>query len=69
MPFDCSFRVLPQNKATDAQGAHLPYTVRLTSYEDWNVYGTAVKPSTWNPLTDLEGLLDVNLTAGAVATA
>lgn len=61
-PMNCTFRVLPQRKATDAEGPHLPYTLRLDSYEDWNEYGTAIKPTTWNPLTDLEGLLDVDLT-------
>lgn len=61
LPMNCQFRVLPQRKATDAEGPHLPYTLRLDSYEDWNLYGAAVKPTEFNPLTDLEGLLDVNL--------
>lgn len=62
LPFNCSVRVLPQNKATADQAPHLPYTVRLESYEDWNLYGAAVKPTAFNPLTDIDGLLDVNLT-------
>jgi len=68
-PFNCSFRVLPQRKATDAEGAHLPYTLRLESYADRNLYGAVVQPTDWNPLTSLEGLLDVNLTLVGSATA
>lgn len=69
LPFNCSVRVLPQNKATATEAAHLGYTVRLESYEDWNLYGAAVKPTEFNPLTDITGLLDVNLELAESATA
>jgi hypothetical protein len=69
LPMNCDFRVLPQQKATDAEGAHLPYTVRLDDYEDWNLYGAAVKPTAFNPKTDLEGLLDVDLAVSGTPNA
>lgn len=61
LPINVSFRMLPQRKNTDAEGAELAYTIRVDSVDDWNLYGAAVKPTAWNPKTDLEGLLDVNL--------
>lgn len=71
LPKKCKVRVLPQRKATDSEGSHLPYSVRILSYEDTNVYGAAIKPTDWNPVTDLlgEGLLDVNLTISGTPTS
>ena len=69
LPINCSFRVLPQRKATDAEGSHLPYTLRYDDYEDWNLYGAAVKPTAFNPKTDLEGLLDVDLAVSGTPNA
>ncbi len=59
LPIDVDLRVEPQRKATDAEGAHLPYTIRLKDYKDWNENGAIVNPS-FNPSTDLEGLKDVD---------
>lgn len=61
LPIPCTFRMLPQRKNTDAEGAELAYTIRMDSTDDWNLYGAAVKPTDWNPKTSLTGLLDVNL--------
>lgn len=69
LPINVDIRVEPQRKATDAEGAHLPYTVRLVDYQDWNVYGAIVKPTAFNPVTDLEGLLDVDLAVSGVPTS
>jgi hypothetical protein len=69
LPINVTIRVEPQRKATDAEGAHLPYTVRLDDYQDWNLYGASVKPTAFNPVTDLEGLLDVDLAVSGTPSA
>lgn len=69
LPIDVDFRMLPQRKATDSEGPELAYTVRMDSTDDWNLYGAAIKPSSWNPLTDLEGLLDVDLSISGTPTS
>lgn len=68
LPIDVDVRIEPQRKATDAEGAHLPYTVRLVDYKDWNETGAIIDPS-FTPSTDLEGLLDVDLAVSGTPTA
>jgi hypothetical protein len=68
LPMDCTVRIEPQRKATDAEGAHLPYTVRFDDYKDWNENGAIVDP-VFNPSTDLEGLVNVNLAVSGTPTA
>lgn len=68
LPMNCTIRIEPQRKATDAEGAHLPYTVRFDDYKDWNENGAIVDPS-FNPSTDLEGLLDVDIAVTGTPSA
>ncbi len=68
LPINVDIRVEPQRKATDAEGAHLPYTVRLVDYKDWNELGAIIDPS-FNPSTDLEGLLDVDIAVSGTPSA
>lgn len=66
---DADVRIEQQDKATSEAGAHLPYTVRIVNADDRTNFVSWVKPTAWNPATDLEGLLDVNLAVSGTPSA
>lgn len=69
LPIDVELQVEAQAKGTDSTGAHLPYTVRMETYTDWNDYGEVVKPTAFNPQVELQGLRDVDLAVSGVPNA
>lgn len=58
---DANVRFLSRNKASDEDGGDMPYTVQYDSVDDKDLYGQHIKPTDFNPKTDLDGLLDVDL--------
>lgn len=66
---DADIRILSRNKATDEDGGDIPYTVQLDSVDDVDLFGQHVKPTDFNPKTDLDGLLDVDIVVSGTPTA
>ena len=69
LPFPCKVRVLPETKGTDSESAKINYSVRLDSAKDWNETGKAIKLVDGNPLTDITGLRDLDLSVIGTPTA
>lgn len=69
LPFPCKLRVLPETKGTDGESAKINYSVRLNSAKDWNETGKAIKLTDGNPLTDITGLRNLDLSVVGTPTA
>lgn len=69
LPFPCKLRVLPETKGTDTESAKINYSVRLDSAKDWNESRVAIKLADGNPLTDITGLRNLDLSIVGIPTA
>jgi len=66
LPQDCFLRVDSPEMPTDASIGKIPVTLQIANPTLFNEMGVSVKPTAFDPETELLGLQDVTLTAGAI---